>query len=422
MSALDMPSSDEIAMDFTVRLPGEVLCDIFVEVVEPTAASWLDLFNCRRDIVFVCRRWRSICTSLPVLWSQLYVAPPVLPHFISFSVENAGPDTDLFIDINPHAFEAVYDDGALRQLKSPDFDDFLECSVAPLRGVFHRVRSLNVSSGMRSEVYTVMDLVDTFSAQRLLNLGIDGGTYSRGTPPSMPLDLRLTNLSLRSLPSMWSPSGLYKSLTKLSLQDFYNLQWDELRTVLHRNTIHLSDVHVSGWSATSQSRATVPHVTHLALEYRRTTEKGFLNSILLPALESLSVELDGHKTVPHIAYGMEAFMRSASEIWLEARDLLEEELTDVVSFCTGARVLNMRCCRPLPYPSLFALATRPNFSMPNLQLLKIAGYLTEEEALVLVNYPFPPGVVISEWVFGAADEFREWKLEDISPSWSVGAA
>ncbi|KAJ7699763.1 hypothetical protein B0H16DRAFT_1484095 [Mycena metata] len=414
--ALDICSSDDITMDFTVRLPVEVLSDIFVIVVEPDTVYWLDLFNRRRDIVFVCRRWRVISTSLPTLWSRLYVARPVLPRFISFSVENAGPRTDLVVEINPHAFEAIYDKGYLRELECPDFDKFLQCSVAPLRDVFHRVRSLNVSSGTRSEVYTVMDLVATFSASRLSNLGIDGGTHSRGTPPSMPLDMRLTSLSLRSLPSMWSPSGLYRSLTKLSLQDFYNLQCDELRTVLHRNAtlvdLRLSDVHCSGWSAVSQLRATVPHVTHLALEYRRNTERGFLKSILLPALESLSVELDGHKTIPHIAYGMEAFMRSASEIWLEAHDLFEDELADVVAFCTGARLLNMRCCRPLPYPSLFALTTRPNFSMPNLQLLKIAGDLTEEEALTLVSYPFPPGVVISEWVFGAADEFREWKLEN----------
>ncbi|KAL1678567.1 hypothetical protein EV122DRAFT_211871 [Schizophyllum commune] len=57
------------------QLPDEILTDIFLLVACPRNAAYPGHAHYWRRLILVCRRWRIICVSSPVLWSHLYIIP-----------------------------------------------------------------------------------------------------------------------------------------------------------------------------------------------------------------------------------------------------------------------------------------------------------------------------------------------------------
>ncbi|KAJ7039420.1 hypothetical protein C8F04DRAFT_1178959 [Mycena alexandri] len=395
------------------RVPPETLALIFLNVVDPRTAHWLDVINHRGNILYVCRRWRDVASSLSVLWSTIYVARPILPSFLQEVLWKTGPSTNLFVDINPLGFRTIRDRGVLRNLKLLLFAEFLKLLVGLLRGVFHRVRSLAVFDGHRSEMFEVMDLVGGFSATSLSSLRVYASRDSEGSAPNLPAGLHLTELTLATMSPLWACPALYAGLTKLTLCEFRALEWPELRKALHNNTtlveLHMKNVCCIGW--THGLNASTPNVTRFTLEYREDSDKRFLGSILMPALRDLNVDVDANASLLYVADDMQNILRSVKNIWLDARTYVEEDLADVIATCTSAEILNLRFCRPYPYDALRILSGMPGISWPHLRLLKISGSMTEEEALVLLRSPFPVGLVVSEWVMDDSMEFKEWTLD-----------
>ncbi|KAJ7028041.1 hypothetical protein C8F04DRAFT_1292078 [Mycena alexandri] len=402
-----------------LNLPVEILSVVFVEVVEPRSADWLDIINRRRNLLYVCRDWRAVAAGLPLLWSRLYFALSVLPDFLRECLRKAGQTADLFVEINPHPFQVIYDNGPLRELKIPSFEDFLTKSVELLRGVFPHVRSLTISDGQNSQLYAVMGLVNQFQAGRLSSLRVTASSYSVGTEPVMPPGMRLTHLSLGSLSPMWTSPTLYDCLASLTLHDFHGLNWHHLRGVLHGNRtlsqLQMSEVYCNNYSRTS-GVAVMPNVSFLSLSYRRRGDENrrFLAAIVLPTLHRLDVELEGDPAVLDVPHDMGSFFRSATNIWLDAWGFRGNELAVVVALCMNARVLDLRECRPSVFTALQSLAAVPSFSLPRLELLKITGPLSTEEASQLVQSPFPEDLVVSEWVLGNSgpSEVKNWSFVD----------
>ncbi|KAJ7020673.1 hypothetical protein C8F04DRAFT_1196422 [Mycena alexandri] len=403
-----------IQNSLAAQLPAEILSAIFVKVVQPEVADWLDVINRRRVVVFVCRHWRAVAAGLAILWTRIHIAPPVLPYFLQECIRKAGPSADVFVDLNPHPFRTIYDNGSLRDVKSLSSEDFMTRSVELLRAIFPRVRSLAVNDGHHSEMYAVMGLLAGFRADGLESLRVAASQYSTAVDPPMPAGMHLKDLTLKGVRSLWTSPALYAGLTKLTLDDLRELEWLELWAVLDGNNalleLHLWDVSCVGWS--NANRATVPNVSLFAVKYRTNADKSFLASVVLPELIHLDVELEGHAAILGVAEDMGALLGSAQNIRLAGWGFREDELGSVVAVCTNARVLNLRRCRPFPAPALLRLAAAPHFSLPKLKLLKVSGDLNEEGALKLVSSPFPSGLVISEWVVSADrdSEFKEWEL------------
>ncbi|KAJ7754891.1 hypothetical protein B0H16DRAFT_1722594 [Mycena metata] len=398
------------------RLPGEVLSIVLIEVVDPETSDWLEVINRRRAIVSVCRQWRHVADGLAVLWSRIYFAPPVLPYFLRSCLRRAGPTADLIIKINPYPFEAVYENGTLRNVKPLLDPDFMAQSVELLREVFPRVRSLELSDGHHSQLFAILDLIAEFHAVRLTSLRVEASAYSRGVEPATPVGMTLKKLALGRISPFWTSNGLYRHLSELELHDLHGLRWSDLRGILHGNTtlleLRLSDVYCVGDDM--EHHALLPRVVCLTLEYhlRSDESKAFLGSIFLPRLQRLDLELDGNTATLDVARDARRFLGTARDIWLDVVGFRPRELADIVSLCTSARVLNLRRCRPLPFDELSYLAGVPGFSLPALQLLKIAGDLTKEDVSVLLGEPFPSGLIVSEWSMGVEFDFKRWSLDD----------
>ncbi|KAJ7017933.1 hypothetical protein C8F04DRAFT_1199714 [Mycena alexandri] len=395
-------------------LAAEILSAIFVEVVQPEVADWLDLINRRRVVVSVCRHWSAVAAGLAILWSRIHLSPPVLPYFLQECIRKAGPTADLFVDVNPHSFRTIYDNGTLRDVKFVSSEDFMTQSVELLRAIFPRVRSLAVNDGHHSELYTVMGILAGFRADGLESLWVAASQYSSVVDPAMPAGMHLKDLTLKSVHPLWTSGALYAGLTKLTLENLLDVEWLKLRAVLHGNDtlsdLHFWDVSCVGWS--NANRATLPNLSLFAVRYRSNADKSFLASFVLPKLDQLDVELEGHSAILGVVDDMGALLGSAKNVWLDGWGFRGGELASVIAACTNTRVLNLRRCRPLPSPALLRLAATPHFSLPKLKLLKLSGDLKEEEALRLVSSPFPLGLVISEWVMGADRNsgFKEWEL------------
>ncbi|KAJ7042854.1 hypothetical protein C8F04DRAFT_1175953 [Mycena alexandri] len=259
-----------------------------------------------------------------------------------------------------------------------------------------------------------MGILAGFRADGLESLRVAASQYSSAVEPAMPAGLRLKDLTLQYVHPLWTSAALYAGLTKLTLDELRDVEWAKMRAVLNGNEtlleLRLWNVSCVRWS--DANKATVPNVALFAVKYQSNAGRSFLASIVLPELDHLDIELEGHAAILGVADDMGALLASAKNIWLDVWGFRGEELASVVALCTNSRVLNLRRCRPLPSPGLLQLATTPHFSLPKLELLKLSGGLEEEEVLKLVSDPFPPGLVISEWVMSAdsGSEFKEWQL------------
>ncbi|KAJ7779040.1 hypothetical protein B0H16DRAFT_1448576 [Mycena metata] len=395
-------------------LPDEVLSLILLDVVEPELADWIDLINRRKCVGSVSRQWRNVTTGLSVLWSRLYLAPAVLPEFLRECLQKAGPTADLYIYINPNPFPAIYDDGFLREVKVLPFEDFMTKSVDLLRGEFSRVRCLKVIDGEHGELYKIMGSVSRFDARRLKGLDVSSRKLSRGAEAQLPVGMHLDELSISAVYPLWTARAWYDGLTKLGLHDLFDLEWDRLREVLDGNNtlreLQLSDVFCIGYPG--NLAAVLPNVARLRLDYhwRGDQDKSFLALVQLPALDYLDVAVGGSAAVQGVARDMAAFLRAATEVWIDGYNFTDRGLAGVVSSCINAQRLNLRRCRPLPYDALRGLTELPTASLPELRVLKITGYLSVEEARLLFRPPFNAALVISECVIGGEVDFREWTL------------
>ncbi|KAJ7018246.1 hypothetical protein C8F04DRAFT_1199183 [Mycena alexandri] len=351
-----------------LNLPVEILSVVFVEVVEPRSADWLDIINRRRNLLYVCRDWRAVAAGLPLLWSRLYFALSVLPDFLRECLRKAGQTADLFVEINPHPFQVIYDNGPLRELKIPSFEDFLTKSVELLRGVFpHTDKTPSLrGDGAGEPVPGGTPVLSPSYGQQLLR------GYGTSDAPC--------------LSPMWTSPTLYDCLASLTLHDFHGLNWHHLRGVLHGNRT-----------------------------LSQFADVGSLLQQLFP-----NIWRRGHAerdpAVLDVPHDMGSFFRSATNIWLDAWGFRGNELAVVVALCMNARVLDLRECRPSVFTALQSLAAVPSFSLPRLELLKITGPLSTEEASQLVQSPFPEDLVVSEWVLGNSgpSEVKNWIFFDYS--------
>ncbi|KAJ7024237.1 hypothetical protein C8F04DRAFT_1192655 [Mycena alexandri] len=240
-------------------------------------------------------------------------------------------------------------------------EDFMTRSVELLRAIFPRVRSLAVNNGHHSELYTVMGILAGFRADGLESLWVAASQYPSVVDPAMPAGMHLKDLTLKSVHPLWTSGTLYAGLTKLTLENLLDVEWLKLRAVLHGNDtladLHFWDVSCVEWS--NANKATLPNLSLFAVRYR-----SFLVSFVLPKLDQLDVELEGHSAILGVVDDMGALLGSAKNVWLDGWGFRGGELA------------------------------------------------SEEEALKLVSSPFPLGLVISEWVMGADRNsgFKEWEL------------
>ncbi|KAJ7036746.1 hypothetical protein C8F04DRAFT_1181092 [Mycena alexandri] len=393
-----------------LRLPTEILSSILVDVVDPSEADWLGLINARKKVVCVCSRWRAVAASTPILWTRIYVAPAFVPYFITESIRKTS-GADIFLVINPHVFRTIEDSGAHRTLRFLLFPQFLELLVEPFRAEFHRVRSLEVFDGYRSQMFAVMERITTFRAERLSSLRLSASdTYSNGSPP-LPLGIRPKQLSVRRVEPLWNTPELYREVTTLSLARLSWLSWSELQPVLQSNAalreLRLSNVRCS--TPIAPECATLPEVTIFKLRYETEADRRFVGFIKMPSLESFELVVTGTGTLYRVALDMPNVLRTAASVLVDVDKYITDDLTALVALCTSARIIDLRECRPPPYRALLRLQTIPNFSLPLLRVLKISGSLTKEDAAALLAIPFGGELAVNEWVLGDW-VCRQWRM------------
>ncbi|KAJ7025249.1 hypothetical protein C8F04DRAFT_1191603 [Mycena alexandri] len=360
-----------------LRLPTEILALIFVDVVDPSNAQWLDIITARRNLIYVCARFRAVAESTPILWSRIYVAPAFIPYFISEAIKKTA-NADLFVDINPHGFRTIDDGGVRRTLKFLPFPEFLAHSVSLLRAEFYRVRSLQVCDGYRSQLFAVMEMVSSFQAQRLSSLRLSASdTYSSGAPP-LPAGIRPMRLSVRRVEPLWDTPELYSQVTTISLARLSWLRWSDLQPILHFNSalreLRLSNVQCS--TPLEPESVILPNVTAFKLRYETKADRRFVGFIKMPSLQSFELVVGGSGTLEGVALEMPNVLRTAAEVLVEVAQYTTNDLTALVALCTAAQ---------------------------------ISDSLTSERAAVLLAPPFGGNLLVNEWVLRDW-VCRQWKM------------
>ncbi|KAJ7020407.1 hypothetical protein C8F04DRAFT_1196682 [Mycena alexandri] len=384
-----------------LRLPTEILAAIFLDVVDPNEADWLEVINARRRIIYVCTRWRAVASSTPALWSKIYVAPTFLPSFIGECLSKTS-SAAIVLKVSPHVIRTIEDSGVRRTLKFLPFQDFLDRTVELLRPHFPRVRSLEVGDGYKSHIFEVMERLATFSVGCLSSLRLSASdTYSMGSPP-LPLGIQPTGLSVRRVEPLWNTPELYGAVTTLSLARLSWLRWPDLQLVLQScsslQELRLSNVQCS--TPLDAGRAILRNVAAFKLRYETKADRRFVGFIEMPSLQLFELVACGSGTLDGVARDMPNVLRTAANVLVETDQYNVDELTDLVALCTSAHTINLRECRPLPYKALLGLRLIPGFSLPLLRVLKISDSLTSDDAAALLAVPFGGDLVVNEWVLG----------------------
>ncbi|KAF7790063.1 hypothetical protein EIP86_001013 [Pleurotus ostreatoroseus] len=181
------------------RLPSELLYRIFAAYADSVREHNQERleFGWRVTLLHVCRWWRQVAMSFPLLWNRIIVTNP---EFVEFAMSLAG-DTPLVVESNLDRFERQYLD-----------------SHEMVFTQFHRVRQATFR--INPAIATLLQVCglpsEAPSLERLI-MGVTGGVHVIPSFPSVSLP-RLGELELYGATTNILTSLTRPTLTSLSLE------------------------------------------------------------------------------------------------------------------------------------------------------------------------------------------------------------
>ncbi|KAJ7494786.1 hypothetical protein B0H11DRAFT_1910731 [Mycena galericulata] len=430
-SASTSSTKTESTVDFTLRLPPEVLVEIFNYRVLRPIEQWYWQAYWRSTLASICKRWKHIVYGTKAYWCPMYIRRCMRPTFVKFSVHRLeeGP-VRLLVDALLEERELIGTArGAFRRrVGQVSLEDFVTRCLTPLSDTFPRVQEISIEARTYFCWRPIMEALAAFSADDLVifrsraHVGYKQGEPSveqpffRGAP-------RIRRIVLHCIvPLWWLYPGAYNHLTHLKILRYRAddaMSWPlvaaALRSASVLKLLELHNFQCKGLA--DDGPVTLPALKELRLVYSRIHEVSIVQKMVMPGLDVLCIVLEvvqggqeyrgeTNRTLYNLNPSM--FQR-AQHIDIRMPSVAMADMDNIVAAMVSATTMDFRRSGHYMLRVFQDLLQRPGFSLPALARLELGTSITNDEANHLLSASFARDCVLVTKAAGTDDGiWSEW--------------
>ncbi|KAJ7900496.1 hypothetical protein B0H13DRAFT_1883480 [Mycena leptocephala] len=245
------------------------------------------------------------------------------------------------------------------------------------------------------------------------------------SPPTLPNKTSPSQLRLYGALPQWTAPDVYGSVTKLVLAelcDKLNLQWCQLRLVLHASVnlaeLFLVDVLCAGY--TDCLGVVLPPLKRLGLKYSHEDCVPFMAKIHVTSIDTLELYSRGYATLDPILNYTSHICATAETVRLTIELEDPDNFERLVPMFTNASSLDARGCGFSSLSVFTEMVRRRALALPRLEVLKFGTSIDREQAQLILNGTFAKGLRVKgghgvggggvNSVLGSWDYF-EWGMD-----------
>ncbi|KAJ7844552.1 hypothetical protein B0H13DRAFT_1908812 [Mycena leptocephala] len=403
-----------------LRVPTEVLEQIFFRAIDPTSPVWFDALNSLLAIASVCRRWQAIVREQRGLWRNVTVARCMTEDWIKTALDRLGPSTfALRIDARPYRGIRVGEGRGSRAVSSRTMTDFVSNVLPRLSHYFVQVQALVIEGLEERSLASILHAISNFPSTALRDLTIEC-TVSVVAEASLVLPLvgQVTRLKLREFRPLWTSPEFYQAITVVDLGSTYlDLKWSQLRIALGA-MLALTDLRVTNVSCAEWYDGPplhLPHLTNFHLAYGGLSNIEWLRNLVVDEIITFGLHLSVGASIVMAVTWVPHICGVARHVRLDTLDLTGPEIPSFWSLFRSATSFDTRpSTHAFTQLARFLDAPNPELIFPRLEVLLIVGEVTIEEARTMLVGRFARLRLVHAKVSrkGYIKDYVEWTVEN----------
>ncbi|KAJ7723944.1 hypothetical protein DFH07DRAFT_783397 [Mycena maculata] len=371
-STISITTSSISDRDRGIRLPPEILGNIFEDAVDVQYGQRAVVLRTRAAVALTSSSWRDAAYGHSAIWSKLFVDRWSTSTFLNHCI-SAAKQRDLIVEINAVPYKI---DSMGLAVACPQIEALI--AILQLVGpVFPGVKQLFVRTVDEIMWKSIMGHLANFHAPGLHKL--------------VSIVDRVTCEATFDAPP-------FHALTTLRLSSVFQprLLWDDVRRILQGAPL-LGTLHIHGigfYEAPRGPPVVLPALRYLCVEAFGEDDDVALAFLDTPVLQFLRVEFHTQSSADG-AYVLNPtlFQTPASVSFCTEDYARTTEIAYMVSSLTATTHLDLRDCERRMADSLLHLFTRDGHSLPSVTSLILPAPLHDVYAPILLEGMAPEGVL-----------------------------